>query len=225
MSPKQWLEGVVMKIAILGSGTVAQTLGTGLLALGHQVMLGTSAAHKLDAWASTHSAAKVGSFADAAAFAELVILAVKGHAALQVVQAAGPTALAGKTIIDTNNPIADVPPINGVLTYFTGPNESLMERLQSAYPALHFVKAFNSVGAPHMVQPKFAGGPPSMFIAGNNAAAKAQVTTLLQQLGWEAVDMGMVQAARAIEPLCMLWCIPGMLHNQWGHAFKLLKKG
>jgi 8-hydroxy-5-deazaflavin:NADPH oxidoreductase len=97
--------------------------------------------------------------------------------------------------------------------------------LQSAYPALHFVKAFNSVGAPHMVQPKFAGGPPSMFIAGNNAAAKAQVTTLLQQLGWEAVDMGMVQAARAIEPLCMLWCIPGMLHNQWGHAFKLLKKG
>ncbi len=222
-----------MKIAILGSGTVAQTLGTGLLALGHSVMLGTSAPAKLDAWASTtntntntsNNTAKVSSFADAAVFGELVILAVKGHAALQVIQAAGPAALAGKTIIDANNPIADVPPVNGVLTYFTGPNESLMERLQSAFPALNFVKAFNSVGAPHMVQPRFAGGPPSMFIAGNNAAAKAQVTTLLQQLGWEAVDMGMVEAARAIEPLCILWCIPGMLRNQWGHAFKLLQKG
>jgi 8-hydroxy-5-deazaflavin:NADPH oxidoreductase len=213
-----------MKIAILGSGTVAQTLGTGLLALGHNLMLGTANPGKLDAWASSHRAAKVGSFADAAAFADIVILAAKGHAALQVVQAAGPAALAGKTIIDTTNPLTDAPPVNGVLSYFTGPNESLMERLQTAFPALNFVKAFNSVGAPHMVRPEFAGGPPSMFIAGDNAAAKAQVTSLLQQLGWDSVDMGGVESARAIEPLCMLWCIPGMLRNQWGHAFKLLQK-
>jgi 8-hydroxy-5-deazaflavin:NADPH oxidoreductase len=217
-----------MKIAILGSGTVAQTLGTGLLALGHSLMLGTANPGKLAAWASANSSknshAKVGSFADAAAFGEIVVLAAKGHAALQVVQATGPAALAGKTVIDATNPLTDAPPVNGVLSYFTGPNESLMERLQTAYPALNFVKAFNSVGAPHMVQPQFTGGPPSMFIAGNNVSAKAQVTALLQQLGWESVDMGGVEGARAIEPLCILWCIPGMLRNQWGHAFKLLQK-
>jgi 8-hydroxy-5-deazaflavin:NADPH oxidoreductase len=213
-----------MKIAILGSGTVAQTLGTGLLALGHSLMLGTTQPTKLDAWAGANPAAKLGSFADAAAFGDIVILAAKGNAAVQVVQAAGPAAMAGKTVIDATNPLNDAPPVNGVLSYFTGPNESLMERLQTAFPALNFVKAFNSVGAPHMVQPKFAGGPPSMFIAGNNVAAKAQVTALLQQLGWDSVDMGGAEGARAIEPLCMLWCMPGLLRNQWGHAFKLLQK-
>jgi 8-hydroxy-5-deazaflavin:NADPH oxidoreductase len=213
-----------MKIAILGSGTVAQTLGTGLLALGHSLMLGTTQPTKLDAWAGANPAAKLGSFADAAAFGDIVILAAKGNAAVQVVQAAGPAAMAGKTVIDATNPLNDAPPVNGVLSYFTGPNESLMERLQTAFPASNFVKAFNSVGAPHMVQPKFAGGPPSMFIAGNNVAAKAQVTALLQQLGWDSVDMGGAEGARAIEPLCMLWCIPGLLRNQWGHAFKLLQK-
>jgi 8-hydroxy-5-deazaflavin:NADPH oxidoreductase len=213
-----------MKIAILGSGTVAQTLGTGLLALGHSLMLGTTQPTKLDAWAGANPAAKLGSFADAAAFGDIVILAAKGNAAVQVVQAAGPAAMAGKTVIDATNPLNDAPPVNGVLSYFTGPNESLMERLQTAFPASNFVKAFNSVGAPHMVQPKFAGGPPSMFIAGNNVAAKAQVTALLQQLGWDSVDMGGAEGARAIEPLCMLWCMPGLLRNQWGHAFKLLQK-
>jgi 8-hydroxy-5-deazaflavin:NADPH oxidoreductase len=213
-----------MKIAILGSGTVAQTLGTGLLALGHSLMLGTTQPTKLDAWAGANPAAKLGSFADAAAFGDIVILAAKGNAAVQVVQAAGPAAMAGKTVIDATNPLNDAPPVNGVLSYFTGPNESLMERLQTAFPALNFVKAFNSVGAPHMVQPKFAGGPPSMFIAGNNVAAKAQVTALLQQLGWDSEDMGGAEGARAIEPLCMLWCMPGLLRNQWGHAFKLLQK-
>jgi predicted dinucleotide-binding enzyme len=98
-----------------------------------------------------------------------------------------------------------------------------MEQLQEVYPKANFVKAFNSVGVHLMVNPALKGGPPSMFIFGNNKAAKAEVSLILQQFGWEVEDMGAVEAARAIEPLCMLWCTPGMLENKWVHAFKLLK--
>jgi len=99
-----------------------------------------------------------------------------------------------------------------------------MERLQKAYPKAHFVKAFNSVGAAQMVDPQFAGGKPTMFICGDDAQAKQKVEAILEQFGWESADMGPVEAARAIEPLCRLWCIPGIAHNDWSaHAFKLLR--
>jgi 8-hydroxy-5-deazaflavin:NADPH oxidoreductase len=110
-----------------------------------------------------------------------------------------------------------------VLRFFTGLDESLMERLQKEFPEAHFVKAFNSVGNARMVNPEYALGKPTMFICGNDAAAKATVTRIVGEFGWEAEDMGGAEAARAIEPLCMLWCIPGFLRNQWTHAFKLLK--
>ena len=98
-----------------------------------------------------------------------------------------------------------------------------MERLKKEFPSVHFVKAFNSVGAACMVNPQFSGGKPTMFICGNSDAAKQAVAGILGQLGWEAADMGKAEAARAIEPLCMLWCIPGFLYNDWVHAFKLLR--
>jgi 8-hydroxy-5-deazaflavin:NADPH oxidoreductase len=98
-----------------------------------------------------------------------------------------------------------------------------MERLQKEFPQIRFVKAFNSVGSARMINPVYPQGRPSMFICGNDQAAKALVTRLLDELGWDAEDMGEVEAARAIEPLCMLWCIPGLRRNQWTHAFKLLK--
>jgi 8-hydroxy-5-deazaflavin:NADPH oxidoreductase len=132
--------------------------------------------------------------------------------------------LVGKVVIDTTNPIADQPPEQGVLRFFTTLDESLLERSQRAFPALRFVKAFNSVGAALMVEPELAGGRPTMFICGEDAAAKTTVTALLGQIGWDAADMGAAAAARAIEPLCMLWCIPGFLRNEWAHAFKLLRK-
>lgn len=212
-----------MKIGIMGSGAVAQALGSGLLGKGHQVMLGSSAPAKLADWKAKHGAGQIGRFADAAAFGELVILAVKGSAAHAVLQTAGPAALAGKVVIDTGNPIADAPPVDGVLRFFTGPNESLLETLQDAYPQIRFVKAFSCVGNALMVDPVFEGGPATMFIAGNDAAAKTTVSTLLREVGWEPVDMGTATAARAIEPLCMLWCIPGLLRNEWAHAFKLVQ--
>jgi predicted dinucleotide-binding enzyme len=132
--------------------------------------------------------------------------------------------VAGKPVIDATNPIADLPPVNGVLKFFTSLDESLMERLQREFADARLVKAFNSVGNSLMVNPQFAGGKPTMFICGNNEAAKKIVSDILDQFGWEIADMGKVEAARAIEPLCMLWCIPGFLRNDWTHAFKLLRQ-
>jgi len=194
-----------MKIGILGSGVVAQSLGAGLHRHGHQVMLGSSAPERLAPFATAHAGLAAARFADAARFGDLVILAVKGTAALAAIDAAGADARAGKVVIDATNPIADQPPVNGVFVYFTGPNESLLERLQGAWPTLRFVKAFNSVGHAHFVDPSFPGGPPTMFICGNDAAAKADVVRLLASVGWDSADMGGVESARAIEPLCMLW--------------------
>jgi 8-hydroxy-5-deazaflavin:NADPH oxidoreductase len=212
------------KIGILGSGIVGQTLANGFLKHGYEVMIGTGDVTKLAEWkTNAGEKASSGSFSDAAVFGDLIILSVKGTAALEGIKKAGASNLAGKTVIDTTNPIADTPAENGVLRFFTDLDESLMEMEQKAYPEIHFVKAFNSVGNPFMVNPQFPGGKPTMFICGNNDDAKAEVATILDQFGWETEDMGKAEGARAIEPLCMLWCIPGLLRNQWTHAFKLLK--
>ena len=212
-----------MKIGILGSGAVAQTLAAGFLAHGHAVTVGTRDVAKLADWKAKHPGAQVGSFGDAAAFGEVVVLAVKGTVAAEALGAAGAAHLVGKPVLDATNPIAEAPPVNGVLRFFTTLDDSLMERLQREFPEARFVKAFNSVGNARMVNPQFAAGRPTMFICGNDPGAKATVAGLTEQLGWEVADMGGAEAARAIEPLCMLWCIPGFLRNEWTHAFKLLR--
>ena len=212
-----------MHVGVLGSGQVAKTLATGFLKHGHQVMLGTRDTIKLMSWIGENPKVIVGSFADAAKFGEIVILAVKGAAAGDVLQMATPTNLAGKLVMDATNPIADAPPVNGVLKLFTGPDESLMEKLQRQVPAAHFVKAFNSVGAALMVDPHVDGGRPTMFICGNDEAAKKKASDVLNELGWDVSDMGKAEAARPIEQLCVLWCIPGFLRNEWSHAFKLVR--
>lgn len=213
------------KIGVLGSGVVSEVLAGGLLKYGYSVMRGSREPSKLAAWqAATGNAAKVGSFADAAAFADIVVLAVKGTAAQSALELATTDNLNGKVIIDVTNPIADQPPVNGVLHYFTGPNESLMERLQDKFPRARLVKAFSCVGNAFMVNPDFGGLIPTMFICGNDPSAKQEVVEILQRFGWEIEDLGTVEAARAIEPLCMLWCIPGLRDGSWSHAFKLLKK-
>jgi 8-hydroxy-5-deazaflavin:NADPH oxidoreductase len=213
-----------MKVGIIGSGDVAQALAVGFLAHGHDTMLGTRDASKLADWQRKNSKGRVGSMSDTAAFGEIILLAVKGLAASEALRAAGANNLAGKVVVDATNPIADVPPDHGVLKFFTGPNESLMESLQQQFPSAHFVKAFSSVGNQFFVNPQFDGGKPTMFICGNSDSAKATVTQILDQFGWETADMGTAEAARAIEPLCILWCLPGFLRNQWNHAFKLLQK-
>lgn len=211
------------KIGILGSGMVAKSLGTGFLKHGYDLMLGTRDASKLEDWVKGDgSGSKVGTFSETAAFADIVVLAVKGTAAKSALELTGAAALSGKTVIDTTNPIADTPPENGVLRFFTESHHSLMESLQEEYPVARFVKAFSCVGSHFMVNPPF-DTKPTMFICGNEDDAKADVREILDDFGWETEDMGGVESARAIEPLCILWCIPGFRENRWSHAFKLLK--
>ncbi len=203
---------------------VGQVLASGFIKHGHSVTIGTRDPAKLEAWLDKNPDGNVAGLAETVANADIVVLATKGTVAQQVLKLAGDQNIAGKVIIDTTNPIADAPPQNGVLMYFTSLDNSLMEQLQRAFPKGRFVKAFNSVGNAYMVDPDFGGVKPTMFICGNDADAKQAVRVILDQFGWETEDMGGVEGARAIEPLCMLWCIPGFARNQWTHAFKLLKK-
>ncbi len=211
-----------MKIGILGSGDVAKALAKGFLAQGHEVTLGTQHAEKLAEFVAAHPQAQVKDFAATAAEGELIVLALKGSIAQQLL-APLKHSLEGKVVIDTTNPIADAAPVKGVLQFFTGPNDSLGERLQAALPGARLVKAFNSVGSSFMVNPQFPGGKPSMFIAGNDAEAKRLVARIAESFGWELEDMGEIESSRALEPLCQLWCLPGFRENRWSHAFKLLK--
>lgn len=186
--------------------------------------MGTRDAKKLADFASKSGGKiSVGTFAEAAAFGEILVLAVKGKVAKDALKLAGEANLAGKTIIDPTNPIDDaVAPENGVLRFFTNLDRSLMEDLQAAHGDAHFVKAFSMIGGPHMVNPAFSATP-TMFICGNDAAAKKEVSEILKKFGFEPEDMGAATAARAIEPLCILWCIPGLTGGGWNHALKLLK--
>lgn len=212
-------------IGVIGSGTVGQTLADGLIKHGHKVMRGSRDPKKMADWkAQAGPQASLGTVTETARFGEIIVLAVKGTGAEQTVELASHEALSGKLVLDTTNPISDKPPTNGVLDFFTTFQESLMERLQKLAPDAHFVKAFSSVGSGNMIDPKFKEGRPSMFICGNDAGAKQRATQLLADLGWDAEDMGSVEAARAIEPLCILWCIPGFARNEWTHAFKVLHK-
>jgi 8-hydroxy-5-deazaflavin:NADPH oxidoreductase len=214
-----------MKVGIIGSGIVAQTLAKAFITEGYEVMLGSRDPNKeaVTKWKAANPKAKTGSFSETAAFGELLVLATAGHGALQALQTSGLKNLEDKTIIDVTNPISQSPPEKGVLKFNTSLDHSLMEQLQQTAPKARFVKAFNSVGNSLMYKPVFKEGKPTMFICGNDEFAKKQVTGILDRFGWETEDMGAVEAARAIEPLCMLWCIPGLLRNQWNHAFKLLK--
>jgi 8-hydroxy-5-deazaflavin:NADPH oxidoreductase len=209
------------RFGVLGSGAVGQTFAAGLNKHGYEVRIGTRAPGKLKDFSSRTGIAE-GTFADVAAWAEGLVLAVAGRVALDALGLAGAANLDGKLVIDVTNPLDTVPPEDGVLRVFTGPNESLMERLQEAFPSARFVKAFNSVGNAVMVNPTFSGGRPTMFYCGNDPAAKEVVGRIIDQFGFEGADMGTAKAARVIEPLCQLWCIPGFLQNRWRHAFKLL---
>lgn len=210
-------------IGVIGSGVVGEALANGFLKHGYAVMRGSRDPGKLADWLKlAGEKAATGTMEETAQFGSIIVLAVKGTGAESAVDLCRAENLTGKTIIDTTNPIADLPPENGVLQYFGNINESLMEVLQKRVPEAHFVKAFSSVGSELMVNPDFGGTKPTMFICGNDASAKTTVTDILTMFDWETADMGGAEAARAIEPLAILWCIPGFRENRWTHAFKML---
>jgi predicted dinucleotide-binding enzyme len=212
------------RIGIIGSGVVARTLGSGFLEHGHEVTLGTRDVAQLEPWRQeTGGRGQVGSFADAAAFGEIVVLATKGAATKAAMGLAGIANLTGKTVIDTTNPIDDTQsPRDGVLRFYTEAGDSQLERLQALAPAARLVKAFSCVGAPFMVNPPFSEKP-TMFICGDNETARQQVAGIVAQFGWEVEDAGSAAAAGAIEALCILWCIPGFRENRWTHAFRMVR--
>jgi 8-hydroxy-5-deazaflavin:NADPH oxidoreductase len=216
-----------MKIGIIGTGIVGRTLAAGFLDLGHDVLTGTRNIKKEEVkkFLSEHSRALAGSFADAAKFGDMIVIAVAGKIAREAIAMTDINDFKGKTVIDTTNPISQEPAQNGVLKVFTKQNDSLGEQIQSWLPDAHVVKCFNIVGNAFMTNGKqFGDVLPTMFICGNNADAKKTVTEILTAFNWETEDCGMIEASRAIEPLSILWCIPGFLRNQWSHAFRLLRK-
>jgi len=211
------------KVGIIGSGNVGKDLAKGFIHFGYETTLSSRSEEKRKNLEKEIRGIKTDTPKNTAKNSELIIFAVKGSEAKAALQEIGLENISGKTVIDTTNPIANESPVNGVLVYFSSINKSLMEELQEMVPEAKFVKAFSSVGSAHMVNPGFSSKP-TMFICGNSNDAKKEVSDVLNQFGWETEDMGSVEAARAIEPLAMLWCIPGFRENNWNHAFKLLKK-
>lgn len=205
------------KVGIIGSGAVAKALAKGFTSIGYEVKMGTRDKSKL----ADVPNVTIGSFEETANFADIIVLAVKGSVASDVLKQ---IRTENKIVIDTTNPINDKPPVNGVLQYFTTQNSSLGEILQKENPNTQIVKAFNSVGSAFMVNPDFGGEKPTMFICGNSDSAKAKVTEILSAFNWETEDMSKIESSGPIEALCQLWCLPGFMHNQWSQAFRLLKK-
>ncbi len=215
-----------MKIGMLGSGIVGQVLGTGFIAHGHQVKMGSRepTGDKVKGWvAKAGKLASAGTLADASTFAEVAVLATPWSGTENAIRLADPKNLAGKVLIDVTNPLAFAP--NAPPRLALGFSESAGEQVQRWLPGARVVKAFNIIGNAHMVNPHFPGGPPDMFICGNDAGAKKTVTDICAAFGWPAaLDIGGIEGARLLEPLAMLWVVYGLRSGAWNHAFKLLRK-
>jgi 8-hydroxy-5-deazaflavin:NADPH oxidoreductase len=201
-----------VRIGILGSGVVGRALAAGYLRHGHEVRVGTrqSAVEDLP----------VGSPAQVVADAEVVVLAVQGAAAVELVSRLA-AELDGKILVDATNPLDASA---GGPQLFVGTTDSLGEQVQRAVPGARVVKAYNTVGNALMVDPDLPGGPPTMFIAGNDPAAKETVVGLLRETGWDVADLGGIEASRYLEPMCMAWVAYGARNGTWTHAFRLLQK-
>jgi predicted dinucleotide-binding enzyme len=214
-----------MNVGVLGTGEVGRALASAFIKLGHEVKMGSRTANndKALAWVKqAGAAASAGTFAEAAESAEVIVLATLGVATESAIALAGAPRFAGKVVIDTTNPLdfsGGMPP-----TLSIGTSDSLGERIQNAIPEAHVVKAFNTVGNAFMFKPDFPGGPPDMFICGDSADAKRQVSAILEDFGWGVVDLGGIISSRYLEPMCMAWVMYGLTSGSWSHAFKLLRQ-
>ncbi len=209
-----------MNIGILGSGDVGRTLGAGFAAGGHDVRLGTRSPDRddLQTWASD-TGATVTTFNDAAAFGHILVLAVGWDGVENAIRLAGRDHFAGKTILDATNPLDFS---DGTLRLAVHGEDSSGERVQAWLPDAHIVKCFNTVGADQMVNPELEGGPPTMFIAGNDDGAKKTAAEVLDAFGWEAVDLGGIEMSRHLDALAIIWITHAMRAKSRNHAFKLL---
>lgn len=212
-----------MKIGIIGSGDVGQSLGKGLVSLGYEVMIGTRDPKRkeLRAWKlKLGKRASLGTTTEAANYGEICFLAIAWHAGEDVIAQIRPQ-LAGKIVIDVTNPLVfsdDQPPQLAV-----GHTISGGEIVQHSLPDSHVVKALNTVNHAHMINPKFKSGTPSMFICGNNKSAIIHTADLLKEFGWnDIIDIGGIEKSRLLEPLCLLWVEYGIARGTWKHAIAVL---
>ncbi len=211
-----------MKIGILGSGVVGQALGVGFARRGDEVVVGTREPDKLRDWAAgTEGRGRAGTFAEAAEFGELAVLATRWDGTENALRLAGEASLAGKVVIDVTNPLDFS---GGMPRLSIGHGDSGGEQVQRWLPDARVVKAFNIITAGEMVNPDFPCGPPTMFVCGEDEGAKQTVEGICRDFGWEVVDIGGIDGARLLEPLAMLWITHGIRSGAWSHAFKLLRK-
>lgn len=212
-----------MKIGILGSGDVGLKLGDSFIRLGHAAKIGTRSPGKVTSWVADHgSLASAGSFAEAAAFGEILVIATAWDGTTSAIRMADAKNFSGKVVIDVTNPLdfsKGMPPKLAI-----GQTDSAGETVQRLLPDARVVKAFNIVGNPHMFRPDFPGGPPTMFICGNDEQAKKAVAGILDAFGWESADIGGIEGSRLLEPLAMLWIVHYFKTGNGNHAFKLLQK-
>lgn len=214
-----------MKVAILGSGGVGQDLGLGFIGLGHEVRMGSRhpGRAEIKAWlAKAGQKASAGTFGEAAAFGEMAVLATDWEGTENALRLAGPAHLAGKVVIDVTNPLAFRP--DALPTLAVSGGDSAGEQVQRWLPGAKVVKAFNTVNHAHMVRPSFPGGPPDMFLCGNDDRARKMVAGICRDFGWGVIDMGGIEASRLIEPLALIYIQNAIRTGNWNYAFKLLKK-
>ena len=211
-----------MRVGILGSSDVAKSLARGFLKQGQQVMLGSREPAKLAGWVSENGkSASSGTFSETAKFGELVVLAVHGTKSVEAIQMAQPDNFKGKVVIDATNPLdmtGGVPKLVGGLGTSSG------ELIQKALPGAFVVRAFNTVGNAHFYRPEFAGGPPDMFLCGDDAKAKEQVSRICKDFGWNPIDVGGIVLSHYLEATAMVWIVTAIIGGHWNQAFKLLRK-
>lgn len=211
-----------MKVGILGSGNVAKALGRGFLREGHEVMLGSREAAKLAPWVrESGKAASGGTFSETARFAELAVIAVNGVKAVDAIQSAGADHFNGKVVLDATNPLDMT---GGVPKLVGGLGSSSGELVQKTLPRAFVVKGFNTVGNAHFHKPEFAGGPPDMFICGDDEKAKERIAGICRAFGWNAIDVGSIALSHYLEATAMIWIITAYTGGHWNQAFKLLRK-
>ncbi len=219
-----------MKIGVLGSGDVGRRLSDGFIELGHIVKIGSRDPTKEEVvqWVSNHGGeegkASAGNFEEAASFGEILVIATSWNGTSNSIRLAGTKNFAGKIVIDVTNPLdfsEGMPPKLAI-----SHSDSGGETIQRLIPEAKVVKAFNIVGNPHFLHPDFRnGGPPTMFICGNDEQAKKEISDdILTKFGWETIDIGGIEGARLLEPLALLWITYYFRTGNGNHAFKLLKK-
>ena len=209
-----------MRIGIIGSGDVGKSLARGFVGRGDEVMIGSRSPEKLASFGKQYGA-KTGTFQETAKFGEMIAIATLGTGTEEALQLAGDN-FAGKVVIDATNPLRFAPGVPPMLS-ISG-DDSLGEQVQSWLPSARVVKAFNTVGNALFVKPQLPGGPPDMFICGNDAEAKERVTELCRDWGWGVIDIGPISGSRYLEAMCLTWVLHGILSGSWNHAFKMLHR-